>query len=192
MGDVRVKIGVQLSVLGLFSLISTGCRTLEFECVTDAGRLCFGGDGDGGSDAGPSDAGPSDAGRSDAGEGDAGPQDAPWVNVTNNLGSLAGPTGDISMVIAEPTGMRVLAGISGKGLFASADSGATWSALGTGEGSDAIDNLPTTIVFDPIKPDLLVGGRHRRQGRLQDHRRRAHLQAPRCHGRQRARQRRLQ
>jgi photosystem II stability/assembly factor-like uncharacterized protein len=73
-----------------------------------------------------------------------------WINVTNNLFTLAAGGGDVSVISAKPDMGRVIAGVGkGKGLFFTDDGGKTWAALGTGAGSSAINNGPTAVVYDP-------------------------------------------
>ncbi len=90
------------------------------------------------------------SGSGTAGENNAVAPASTWVNVTNNLTTLAAGGGDLSIVSAQPGTARVVIGIAKKGLFASDDSGATWVALGSGAGSAVIDHFPTGIVYDPL------------------------------------------
>src|SRR6478752_8992093 len=73
--------------------------------------------------------------------------DAPpgWVNVTSNVGGETWGAYGVTYVKAVPNGDRVIAGVSERGLWVSADQGATWTALGNGE----IKHRPGCIVFDP-------------------------------------------
>jgi photosystem II stability/assembly factor-like uncharacterized protein len=74
---------------------------------------------------------------------------ASWRDVTNNLLALASGGGDVGVLVSVPGSARVIAGVARRGLFATDDGGATWLALGTGNGSAQITNGPTAVVFDP-------------------------------------------
>jgi photosystem II stability/assembly factor-like uncharacterized protein len=54
---------------------------------------------------------------------------------------------------AEPWSSRVIAGVALRGLYKSDDGGTSWQSLGTGAGSAAIPNRPTSIVYDPDDPN---------------------------------------
>lgn len=76
--------------------------------------------------------------------------DAPaWVNVTNNVGGATWGAYGVTYVKAVPDSDRVIAGVSERGLWVTADRGATWTALGNGE----IKHRPGRIVFDPTDAD---------------------------------------
>ena len=81
--------------------------------------------------------------------------DTKWVNVTNNLTTLAAQgaaapgAGDVSLLAGEPGSARVIAGVGHAGLFVTEDGGASWSKLGSGAGSASIQHIPSAIVFDP-------------------------------------------
>ena len=68
-----------------------------------------------------------------------------WVNVTNNVGGETWGAYGVTYVKAVPDSDRVIAGVSERGLWVTADQGATWTALGNGE----IKHRPGRIVFDP-------------------------------------------
>jgi hypothetical protein len=72
-----------------------------------------------------------------------------WVNVTSNLANMDSECGNLMLLSAKPDEDLLIAGIAKRGLFASGDGGGTWTALGTGAGSAAIDHRPTSIVYDP-------------------------------------------
>jgi photosystem II stability/assembly factor-like uncharacterized protein len=76
-----------------------------------------------------------------------------WVNVTGTLATQAMGGGDVSTISATPNSSRVIAGVYTKGLWSTDDGGMTWAALGTGAGSDTINNGPTAIVYDPDHAD---------------------------------------
>jgi hypothetical protein len=75
-----------------------------------------------------------------------------WKNVTGNLAGMASECGNLGFVSAKPDIDMLIAGIAQKGLWSSTDGGATWTALGSGAGSDTITNRPTMVVYDPTTP----------------------------------------
>jgi hypothetical protein len=77
-----------------------------------------------------------------------------WVNATGNLANMSAACGNLSRVAAKPCSRTLLAGVADKGLWSSDDAGATWTALGQGNGSAVITNNPLSIVFDPEHPDI--------------------------------------
>lgn len=97
-----------------------------------------GGGGDGGND--PGSAGSINPGPEPTGE---------FVNVTANLAELADGGGDLTLVSPVPGTSRIIAGVFKAGLWASDDGGKSWSALGTGENSEPIDNGPMALIYDP-------------------------------------------
>jgi photosystem II stability/assembly factor-like uncharacterized protein len=62
--------------------------------------------------------------------------------------------GNLTLISAVPSSDRVLAGVAKVGLFASDDGGAHWAPLGSGDGSAAITNRPSSIIYDPLDPSL--------------------------------------
>jgi photosystem II stability/assembly factor-like uncharacterized protein len=68
-----------------------------------------------------------------------------WVNVVNNLGGDTWGAYGVTYLKAVPNSDRVIAGVSERGLWVTADNGKTWTALGEGE----IKHRPGRIVFDP-------------------------------------------
>src|SRR6188508_181065 len=81
---------------------------------------------------------------------DGGPEpEGGWVNVTNNLATLASGCGNVSLLAAKPDEDLLIVGIASQGLWASSDGGQSWRMLGLGALSAPITNLPTSIVFDP-------------------------------------------
>jgi photosystem II stability/assembly factor-like uncharacterized protein len=74
---------------------------------------------------------------------------SPWVNVTSNLQAIAGPNAGDAWASCQPGSARVIALVSGAGLFASDDKGANWRKLGTGTGSAVINHGPTSVAYDP-------------------------------------------
>jgi len=89
----------------------------------------------------------------DAGPGLPAPPSA-WANATGNLANMASDCGNVSLVAADPTSSKVIAGVALKGLWATEDGGKTWSSLGTGAGSAKITNRMSAIVFDPEHPGV--------------------------------------
>lgn len=75
-----------------------------------------------------------------------------WTNVTGDLCANEewGYGGGKLMAVAPGTD-EVIFGVSDKGLWSSADGGATWKKMGAG-GGDRIINRPVEIVFDPKNP----------------------------------------
>ncbi|MEY4508207.1 MAG: hypothetical protein RLZZ450_329, partial [Pseudomonadota bacterium] len=158
---MKISINVLVAVLlasaaGCADHVYVTCVAVEADAgngnAKDAGVSGPGSGTDGGGPRGNEQDGGSggSGGSADGGTGNNTPIAAgPWVNVTNNLMTVAEGGGDV-MVTAHPTTDRVIAGVGkGKGLFGSDDGGKTWSALGTGANSDKINNGPTAIVFDP-------------------------------------------
>ena len=97
-----------------------------------------------------------DAGAHGKADVDANLTEAPppeWANVTSNLAGMSSERGNLTMISSRPNSTMVIAGVAHRGLFATTDGGATWSALGTGAGSDAIINRPSSIVYDPDHTD---------------------------------------
>src|SRR5690348_5272282 len=75
----------------------------------------------------------------------AGESSADWVDVTNNVGGEKWGGYGVHYMAAVPGSNVVIAGVSERGLWATADEGATWKKLG----GDEIRNRPDRIVFDP-------------------------------------------
>jgi photosystem II stability/assembly factor-like uncharacterized protein len=71
--------------------------------------------------------------------------DAGWVNVTHNVGGETWGAYGVTYMQAVPGSNEVIAGVSERGLWASADRGATWRKLG----GDEMKFRPGRIVFDP-------------------------------------------
>ena len=87
--------------------------------------------------------------------------DAAWQNVTGSLSGLSSECGTISFVAGSPNADTVIAGIGAEGLWAAGPDD-QWRALGTGAGSEAVDNRPFSILFDPQDPKRFweAGGYH--------------------------------
>jgi hypothetical protein len=53
------------------------------------------------------------------------------------------------MLSAKPGEDKIIAGVARKGLWASTNGGDSWSAMGTGAGSQPLDHRPSSIAYDP-------------------------------------------
>jgi photosystem II stability/assembly factor-like uncharacterized protein len=94
---------------------------------------------------------------------DSGPRFAKWTNVTSNLAGLPthAPCGNLSTLAVVPGKDEIIAAVANGGhisdqggLWATTDGGAKWSQMGTGAGSEIIDNNPYAITFDPKNADI--------------------------------------
>jgi photosystem II stability/assembly factor-like uncharacterized protein len=74
------------------------------------------------------------------------------LDITGNLVGLDSECGNLSLVAPRPDRDGLIAGVAKQGLWASDNGAATWTPLGRGPGSAAIDNRPSAIVFDPQDP----------------------------------------
>jgi photosystem II stability/assembly factor-like uncharacterized protein len=63
---------------------------------------------------------------------------------------MASECGNLTMISAVPGQDAVIAGVANRGLWRTTDGGSTWTALGTGAGSDTITNRPSSFVYDPM------------------------------------------
>ncbi len=79
------------------------------------------------------------------------PTTLPWVNVTTNVGGDKWGFAGITTMAAVPDSEFVIAGVSERGLWASADGGKTWKPLGEKD-AVPIRNRPYQIIFDPRDP----------------------------------------
>ncbi len=73
-----------------------------------------------------------------------------WINVTSNLANMPSECGNLTMLSAIPGSDTIIAGIARQGLWASNNSGTSWSNLGTGAGFAVITNRPSWISYDPL------------------------------------------
>jgi hypothetical protein len=79
------------------------------------------------------------------------PGDAAWVNVTGNLAGHASACGNVFALVAVPGQNKIIVSVCGnQGLFASADNGSSWQAMGASTGW--VD--PQNIVFDKDNPNV--------------------------------------
>jgi hypothetical protein len=77
------------------------------------------------------------------------PSPGTWSNVTSNLANMPSQCGNLTMLSVDQQSSSVIAGVALDGLWSSSDGGTSWSQLGTGTGSDAITNRPSSITYDP-------------------------------------------
>lgn len=82
------------------------------------------------------------------------PSPGQWVNVTSNLSGMASECGNTSFVSAKPSEDLVIAGVALQGLWGTRDGGASWQKLGTGSGSAAVTNRASSIIYDPVRPEV--------------------------------------
>ncbi|HKD35372.1 MAG TPA: hypothetical protein VKB78_01185 [Pirellulales bacterium] len=68
-----------------------------------------------------------------------------WIDVTNNVGGPTWGAYGVHYMAAVPGSGAVIAGVSERGLWESANNGAKWTKVG----GDEIRNRPDCIVFDP-------------------------------------------
>jgi photosystem II stability/assembly factor-like uncharacterized protein len=88
---------------------------------------------------------------------------AAWVNVTGNLAFQPSECGNMSYVSAKPGSDMVIAGVAQRGLWYNRG-GNTWTALGTGAGSDRITNRTSSIAYDPQDPMVFWESGHYNDG----------------------------
>jgi hypothetical protein len=74
---------------------------------------------------------------------------ASWVNVTNNLAGMASECGNMPLLVSHPMRDMLIVSVAQKGLWASTDGAASWTALGGG-----ITNRGSSMVFDPTNADV--------------------------------------
>jgi photosystem II stability/assembly factor-like uncharacterized protein len=106
-------------------------------------------------DAGGLDPDPDAGGRRrDAAASSMPTDDGPWFNATGNLADMPSECGNTPLVSAQPDEDELVAGVALHGLWSSTDGGESWQAMGTGAGSDAITNRPSSIVYDPSNANV--------------------------------------
>jgi photosystem II stability/assembly factor-like uncharacterized protein len=72
-----------------------------------------------------------------------------WVNVTNNLESEGGGCAKAAFITSKPDEDMLIVNLWQSGMWASKNGGDSWEKLGTGGGSDAVNNGTVSVVFDP-------------------------------------------
>ena len=77
------------------------------------------------------------------------PLPAQWVNVTGNLADMPSECGNLCLLSVVPGQDRIIAGVAQRGLWQTTDGGVHWTALGQGDGADAIVNRPSRLLYDP-------------------------------------------
>jgi len=70
-----------------------------------------------------------------------------WVDATTNLLGHPAQCGGVTLVSVRPSGDRVIAGLSGTGLYASDNGSDKWTQLAPR--SAPVSNRPSSIVYDP-------------------------------------------
>jgi photosystem II stability/assembly factor-like uncharacterized protein len=78
---------------------------------------------------------------------------AGWVNVTSNVGGETWGYAGVLLLAPVPDRAEVLAGVSDRGLWSTADGGASWRSLGAAD-KEPIRNRPHRILFDPKDPSV--------------------------------------
>lgn len=78
------------------------------------------------------------------------PNPGSWTNATGNMANMPSECGNVQLLSAVPGQDKVIAGVSARGLYATTNGGQTWTAMGTGAGSAAIQQRPYWIVYDPL------------------------------------------
>jgi hypothetical protein len=145
-----------------------------FQCTPNGGNVAGAGRGgavatageDGNGDGGTAGSSSGDGGKGDGGKGNAsggkagassagsgnvvpGNPDGTWTNVTSNLAGTPSDCGTISYVAAKPDENLVIIGVVKRGVFASTNSGKSWSQLGSGAGSDEFTAGLMEVQFEP-------------------------------------------
>ena len=78
--------------------------------------------------------------------------DGEWVDITANLVGLESDCGNVGLVVGHPELDQVIVSIALFGLWSLAPESNGWLPLGTGSGSDRIENRTGAVVFDPADP----------------------------------------
>jgi hypothetical protein len=136
-----------------------GACTFYTSCPTDNGAADQNDAGKAGSSstAGSSSMGGSNNGGGSSNDGgmDMGPDPTgEFVDATGNLVEMATDAMDLSLLTSVAGSERIIVGMGMSGVWASDDAGATWSQLGSGDGSDTVNSRPTHITFDPERADV--------------------------------------
>jgi photosystem II stability/assembly factor-like uncharacterized protein len=136
---MRSSIGVLAALCaGLTALASSGC-TFITSCpdIPPAAGGAGGSDGSGGSSA--------VSGAYLAGS---------WTNVTPDFSDIVQTCGPMTGIWSKPEQDLVIAGVSNHGLWATSDGGSNWRVLGQGNGSDPVVHGTTSLIFDPVDPQV--------------------------------------
>ena len=126
----------------LMLLLSAGCTFYTGPPTVQGAPASGGQSGNGGLPSTPG--GELDGGAEPAGK---------WRNVTSNLAGLRSGCGNLALVSAHPTLDMLIAGVANRALWASTDGAETWHALGLGALSTTVENVATSIVYDPATPE---------------------------------------
>ena len=140
----------------LLSALGNAACTFYTACPAgnDPNKPAQGGNGTGGNGTGGS-SNPNNGGKSNVG-GTPFDGDAPtgvFVNLGESLQKTVPAGGDVMLLAPVPNSSRLIVGVAGPGLLATDDGGETWIQLGTGSGSDVINNGPMAVTFDPDNPE---------------------------------------
>lgn len=79
------------------------------------------------------------------------PSPGTWTNATGTLANLPSECGNLTMLSAVPGTNKIVAGVARRGLWASTNSGATWTQM---PGSTIIPNRAMTIIYDPNNSNI--------------------------------------
>lgn len=136
-----------------------GACTFYTSCPTDNGAPNQNDAGKGGSSptAGSGSMGGSSSGSGGSNDGGMDTEPDPtgeFVDATGNLVEVATDAMDLSLLTSVAGSERIIVGMGMSGVWASDDAGATWSPLGSGDGSDTVNSRPTHITFDPEHADV--------------------------------------
>lgn len=69
-----------------------------------------------------------------------------WINAAGNLANLPSECGNMCRLFPVPNTDKVIAGVAGAGLWATTNTGLTWTKIG---GTANIRNRPQQLLFDP-------------------------------------------
>jgi hypothetical protein len=132
-------LAITLGVLGAGCTFYTSCPHSN-----STGTSCSAPDNSSQGGAGQQAAG----GNSQNAIGGSAPTD-PWVDATGNLAGIKTDFGNVAYLSAMQNEDKLIAGLSGVGLFASVDGAQTWDAMGTAKGSAAVQHRTTALLYDP-------------------------------------------
>lgn len=79
---------------------------------------------------------------------------ASWVDAAANLEGLSSECGNLTFVSSNPNEDMMIAGVALQGLWSSTNGSDMWEPMGQGQGSAAITNRLSSIVYDPADPDV--------------------------------------